>query len=75
MFNADTRDIDFGLPALPQGSRWNLAVDTSRVTPPDLPAAGAVTSVDHSRAYRLQARSSAIFLASKQESASGQRRV
>jgi len=75
MFNADTHDIDFDLPALPQGSHWNLVVDTSRVTPPELAAAGARTAVGYPRAYRLQARSSAIFLASKQEFASGQHRA
>ena len=72
MFNADTHDIDFNLPALPQGLFWNLAIDTSRVTPADLFAAGAETLVDNSRAYRLQAHSSAIFLVRKHESASGQ---
>jgi glycogen operon protein len=75
MFNADTHDIEFGLPALPQGLRWNLAVDTSRATPLELFTAGAETLADNSRAYRLQAHSSAIFLARERESASEQRAV
>jgi len=61
--------------SVPRGCHWNLALDASRVTPPDVAAAGAVTSLDHLRAYRLQAHSSAILLVSKQESTSGQPRV
>jgi glycogen operon protein len=52
--------------------RWlNPAVDTSGLTPQDLFVAGAEVLVDHSQAYRLQHRSSAILLARGQESASG----
>jgi glycogen operon protein len=75
MFNADMHDIDFELPALPQGSHWNLAVDTCRVTPLPVLGAEAVLEPATSRAHRLQGHSSAVFLASRQKSASGQRRV
>ena len=75
MFNAGIHDIDFALPALPQGSHWNLAVDTSRVTPLSVLAAGAAPGPATSRAHRLQGHSSAIFLATKQNSESGQRRL
>jgi pullulanase/glycogen debranching enzyme len=33
MFNAGTNGTDFGLPPLPQGFRWHVAVDTSRLAP------------------------------------------
>ncbi len=75
MFNADPHDIDFDLPALPQGSRWNLAIDTSRAPLPELRAAGTETLVDNSGTYRLQAHSSAIFLIGTHDSAPGQRGV
>jgi glycogen operon protein len=68
MFNAGTNGTEFGLPPLPQGFRWHLAVDTSHLAPQDLFAAGAEALVDNSRTYRLEARSSAILLARKQES-------
>jgi glycogen operon protein len=66
MFNASTNGIDFGLPGLPQGFRWHLAVDTSRSAPQDLFAAGEEMAVDRSKPYNLQARSSAILVARKQ---------
>ncbi len=72
MFNAGANDTDFGLPPLPKGSRWHLAVDTSRSAPQDLFAAGTEALVEHSKPYRVQGRSSAIFLARKQESLSGE---
>ena len=66
MFNASTNGIDFGLPALPQGLRWHLAVDTSRSAPQDLFTAEEEMAVDGSKHFSLEARSSAIFLARKQ---------
>jgi glycogen operon protein len=66
MFNASTNGIDFGLPALPQGFRWHVAVDTSRSAPKDPFTAGEETAVDSSKPYGLEARSSAIFVARKQ---------
>jgi len=71
MFNAGANGTDFGLPPLPLGYRWHLAVDTSRSSPQDLSAAGEEDLVDNSKTYRLEARSSAILLARKQESVSG----
>jgi hypothetical protein len=40
MFNAWAEAADFGLPPVLPGTRWYLAVDTSRETPQDLFAAG-----------------------------------
>jgi glycogen operon protein len=71
MFNAQRHDIEFCLPALPHGARWNLAVDTSRASPTDGPAASAPTGTDHPRAYCLKARSSAIFSAARGSPAAG----
>ena len=75
LFNADSEDVDFAVPALPPGSHWNLVVDTSGVTPPDFTAAGGKSLADNARAYSLQGRSSAILLVRKHESASGSARV
>jgi glycogen operon protein len=64
MFNAGTVAVDFGLPPLPPGYRWHLAVDTSRPAPQDLPAAGEETLLDNSTTfYHVEARSSTILLA------------
>jgi glycogen operon protein len=73
MFNAAVKETDFGLPTLPQGFRWHLAVDTSRSAPQDLFAAGEEALVDDSKTYNVEARSSAILVARKQKSASGRR--
>ena len=40
MFNAGRDAVDFSLPSLLPGTRWHLAVDTSREAPQDLFAAG-----------------------------------
>ena len=71
MFNAGTEETDFGLPTLPPGYRWRLAVDTSRLAPQDLAAAGKEMLLDNSATYHVGARSSAILLARKQEFALG----
>ena len=64
MFNAVTDAVDFVLPALPQGTRWHLAVDASREAPQDLFAAGEEPLWEDSRlTYHLNPRSSAILLA------------
>jgi hypothetical protein len=70
MFNAGASDADFCLPPLPKGSRWHLAVDTSRPTPQDLFVGGAEELLDHSQPFRLPARSSAICLARERTSVS-----
>ena len=71
MFNAGTNGTDFGLPPLPVGYHWHLAVDTSRSAPQDLSDTGEEALVANSETYRLEARSSAILLGQKQESVSG----
>ena len=63
MFNAGADAADFGLPPVPPGARWHLAVDTSREAPQDLFAAGEELLWEDQQAYRLSPRSSAILLA------------
>ena len=64
MFNAGVEGLDFDLPVLPE-FRWQLAVDTSLETPTDLFTAGGEPFCEHSQAYQLSPRSSAILLARK----------
>jgi glycogen operon protein len=71
MFNAGTNGTEFGLPPLPQGLRWRLAVDTSRSAPQDLCAAGEELLLDNSTTYHVGSRSGVILLARKRESVSG----
>jgi len=71
MFSANTKAIDFEMPALPQGSRWLLAVDTSHLVPSDVFAAGAAPLAGKLGSYRLRGRSSAIVVVRKQGSTSG----
>jgi glycogen operon protein len=63
MFNAGADAVDFGLPLIPPGARWHLAVDTSREAPEDLFAAGEEPLLEGSHTYRLSPRSSAMLLA------------
>ena len=63
MFNAGADAVDFGLPPLLPGTRWYLAVDTSRQAPQDLFAAGEEPLWENPQTYRLNPRSSAILLA------------
>ena len=63
MFNAGTEPVDFGLPPVPTGSRWYLAVDTAHEAPQDLFAAGDELPCTDQQSYRLDSRSSAILLA------------
>lgn len=62
LFNADTRPVDFSIPALPAGKIWRLAVDTSRTAPDDLFDPGKEPSMQAEIGFRLEPRSSAIFL-------------
>jgi isoamylase len=62
LFNADSRSVDFSIPALPAGKIWRLAVDTSRTTPDDLFEAGKEPSMQRQTVFRLEPRSSAILL-------------
>jgi isoamylase len=63
MFNAGDDAIDFGLPSVPPGVGWRLAVDTSRESPQDLFTAGQEPLCEDPHAYHLSPRSSAILLA------------
>ena len=63
MFNAGTDTVDFGLPPVPAGSRWYLAVDTARAVPHDLYPSGGEPLCDDQHAYRVGPRSSVILLA------------
>ena len=62
LFNADTRSVDFYLPALPAGKIWRLAVDTSGIAPDDLFDSGKEPSLQGQTSLRLESRSSAILL-------------
>jgi glycogen operon protein len=69
MFNAGTDGTDFSVPPPPQGLGWHRAIDTSSAAPQDLLAPGEETFVDHSKPYRLEARTSALLLAKQTNSA------
>lgn len=62
MFNAGPDAIDFSLPPVPPQARWHLAVDTSRVAPNELFAAGEEPLWEDPQKYQLSPRSSAILL-------------
>jgi isoamylase len=62
MFNADTRPVDFSIPALPGRKIWRLGVDTSRTAPDDLYEAGTEPSLHGQISFRVEPRSSAILL-------------
>ena len=67
LFNADTRSVDFSIPALPAGKIWRLAVDTSRTAPDDLFDSGKEPSMQGRVDFRLEPRSSAILLSDSGE--------
>ncbi|MGA2806631.1 MAG: glycogen debranching protein GlgX, partial [Terracidiphilus sp.] len=67
LFNADTRSVDFYLPALPAGKIWRLAVDTSRISPDDLFDPGKEPPIQGQIGFRLEPRSSAILLSDSGE--------
>jgi len=62
MFNADSRSVDFSIPALPGSQIWRLAVDTARTAPDDLYEAGNEPSMQGQISFRVEPRSSAILL-------------
>jgi isoamylase len=62
MFNADSRSVDFSIPALPGSKIWRLAVDTARTAPDDLYEAGKEPSLQGQISFRVEPRSSAILL-------------
>jgi glycogen operon protein len=63
MFNAGAEAVDFGLPPVLPGTRWHLAVDTSREAPQDLFTAGEEPLWENLQTYHLSPRSTAILLA------------
>jgi glycogen operon protein len=67
MFNAEASSVDFSIPALPAGKIWRLAVDTSRTDPDDLFDPGKEPSIQGQIGFRLEPRSSAIFLTDESE--------
>jgi glycogen operon protein len=67
MFNADTEAADFGLPPLPSGYGWRLAVDTFLPSPKDLTEAGKETPLENSKTYRVESRSGVILLVRKKK--------
>jgi glycogen operon protein len=62
MFNADTRSVDFAIPALPSNQIWRLAVDTSRSAPDDFYEPGKEPSLQDQIRFQVEPRSSAILL-------------
>lgn len=62
MFNAGAEAVNFRLPPVPSGTRWRLAVDTSRVAPHDLFAPGEEPVCEDPRTHHLNPRSSVILL-------------
>ena len=71
MFNAGTTAVEFGLPPLPAGGRWNLAFDTARAMPLDSSPRSEEFCPDHPTRYHLEARSCAILLTQPQGFTSG----
>jgi glycogen operon protein len=67
IFNADANSARFRLPPLPEALAWRLAVDTSRPQPQGFFAEGPELPMNNSELCHVEARSSAIFLARKQE--------
>jgi glycogen operon protein len=70
MFNADTRPVDFSIPALPGRKIWRLAVDISRSAPDDLFEAGKEPSLQGQISFGVEPRSSAILLTDDGEATS-----
>ncbi|MGA9062213.1 MAG: glycogen debranching protein GlgX [Terracidiphilus sp.] len=62
MFNADTRSVDFAIPALPSSQIWRLAVDASRSAPDDFYEPGKEPSLQDQIRFPVEPRSSAILL-------------
>jgi pullulanase/glycogen debranching enzyme len=63
MFNAGVDAVDVGLPPVPPGTRWHVAVDPSREAPQDLFAVGEEPLWEDPQTYHLSPRSSVILLA------------
>ena len=67
LFNADTRSVDFSIPAVLTGKIWRLAVDTSRSAPDDLFDPGKEASLQVQIGFRVEPRSSVILLTDGEE--------
>ena len=67
LFSAETRSVDFSIPAVLTGKIWRLAVDTSRSAPDDLFDPGKEPSLQGQIGFRLEPRSSAILLTDGEE--------
>jgi len=67
MFNADTRSIDFAIPALTASKVWRLGVDTSRSAPDDLYERGTEPSLQGQISFRVEPRSAAILVTDEGE--------
>jgi len=67
LFNADTRSVDFSIPAVLTGKIWRLAVDTSRSAPDDLFDPGKEASLQGQIGFRVEPRSSVILLTDGEE--------
>ena len=74
MFNAGADAVDFGLPPVPPGARWHLAVDSSCDAPQDLFAAGEEPLCEDPQTYHLNPRSSAIILTGRTNANGGRPR-
>jgi len=71
MFNAGADAVNVSLPPALPGTRWHLAVDTSREAPQDLFVASEEPVSEDPNIFHLAPRSSAILLA---RATNGQRR-
>jgi glycogen operon protein len=63
MVNASTNAVDFSIPSAPQQLHWHVVADTGQDPGKDLVCPGQEELWDNSKAYRLEAFSSAILLA------------
>jgi isoamylase len=62
MFNAGAKPVDFSVPDSHGNKIWRLAVDTSRPTLEDLYEPGTEPSMQDQVSFRVEPRSSAIFV-------------
>jgi glycogen operon protein len=67
MFNANPGSVDFAIPMLPASKIWRLAIDTSRSAPDDIFEPGNEPSMQGQISFRLEPRSSAMFLTDDSE--------
>ncbi len=62
MFNAAPEPVDFSIPNPERNKIWRLAADTSRPAPEDLYDPGTEPSLQDQVSFRVEPRSSAIFI-------------